>query len=209
MKTKLNIETWNRKEHFAFFMGLSNPLYSISANIKCTKAKQKTKTEKSSFFAYYLYQSLRAVNSIENFKMRIENNEIYIYDEIHASSTIGRKDETFGFSFIRNAKNFEEFNDNCQSEIQRVQACSGLAMTKETESINTIHYSAIPWISFTSVSPQTSNPREDSIPKIFFGKYFEQNGEFYLPVSVTAHHAFIDGVHMGKFFSTFEAFLAE
>jgi chloramphenicol O-acetyltransferase type A len=41
----------------------------------------------------------------------------------------------------------------------------------------------------------------DSVPRISWGKYFEQGRQVMMPLSVQAHHAFVDGRHMGAFFT--------
>ena len=48
MKQKLNLDTWNRKEHFLFFKQMEEPFFGITTNIDCTKAYEKAKelTEK-------------------------------------------------------------------------------------------------------------------------------------------------------------------
>jgi chloramphenicol O-acetyltransferase len=40
------------------------------------------------------HKTLAAVNHIECFKYRIAEDNVYIYDQINASATIGRTDET-------------------------------------------------------------------------------------------------------------------
>lgn len=47
----------------------------------------------------------------------------------------------------------------------------------------------------------------DSIPRISWGKYFEENGKIKLPMSVQAHHALMDGMHVGQYFSMFQEIL--
>jgi Chloramphenicol O-acetyltransferase len=47
----------------------------------------------------------------------------------------------------------------------------------------------------------------DSIPRISWGKYFEEVGKIKLPLSVQAHHALVDGIHVGQFFNTFQEIL--
>jgi chloramphenicol O-acetyltransferase type A len=42
-------------------------------------------------------QNVRTVNHIECFKYRIAEDNVYVYDQINASATIGRADGTFGF----------------------------------------------------------------------------------------------------------------
>ena len=60
--------------------------------------------------------------------------------------------------------------------------------------------------------PGLSNARklnlEDSAPKISFGKFYNHwNGETRMPVSIHAHHGFVDGYHAGKYFELFQELL--
>lgn len=68
-----------------------------------------SKLKKISFFLYYLYLSLKAVNQTEAFKLRIEGDELYLYDMIHASATIDRENHTVGFSLIHYHGDLQKF----------------------------------------------------------------------------------------------------
>ena len=63
MKQKINLETWNRKEHFLFFKQMEEPFFGITTSIDCTIAYQKAKELGVSFFTYYLHKTLIAVNA--------------------------------------------------------------------------------------------------------------------------------------------------
>ena len=65
----------------------------------------------------------------------------------------------------------------------------------------------ITWISFTSFAHARKPRKEDSVPKIVFGKYTEQNDLIKMPVSVEVHHSLMDGIHVGKFFEFFQVYL--
>ena len=60
--------------------------------------------------------------------------------------------------------------------------------------------SAMPWVSFTGVQHAMHYHPGDSVPRITWGKFFEQNEKVLMPVSVQAHHALVDGRHMGHYF---------
>jgi chloramphenicol O-acetyltransferase type A len=47
----------------------------------------------------------------------------------------------------------------------------------------------------------------DSIPRIAWGKYFEENGKIKLPLSVQVHHALVDGLHVGQYFNAIQEIL--
>lgn len=204
MKTLLDLENWNRKEHFAHFKQMEEPFFGVTVEIDCTKAYQTAKELNVSFFIYYLHKTLVAVNSVENFKYRIADDKIYINDHIDASATIGREDGTFGFSLIEFNPDFNLFKENALAEIERIQNTMGL-FTRSFDDDNLIHFSAIPWINFTSISHARSYTFPDSCPKISFGKMItSETGKRTISMSVHVHHALMDGLHVGQFIDRFE-----
>ena len=202
MKQKLNLETWNRKEHFLFFKQMEEPFFGITVTIDCTNAYAKSKELGVSFFTYYLHKTLVAVNKIEPFRYRILENEIYIFDRIDASATILRDDKTFGFSQIEFAEDILQFAENTKNEIARIQTTTGLLTREFSE--NLIHFSALPWINFTSFSHARSFTFPDSCPKISFGKMIDENDKKTMSMSVHVHHGLMDGYHLGEYVNLFQ-----
>lgn len=206
MKTIFNINTWERKLHFEFFNQFDDPSFEITANVDCSKALQFSKGKGYSFFLYYLHCSLKAVNAVNEFKIRIEEEYVYLFDKIHAGPTIARENGTFGFSHLPYIEDFKEFAESSESIIQKVKFAKDLNPSFNRSDV--VHYSSIPWISFTSVAhPKFSYQIKDSIPKISFGKIFENNGKKLMPISVTANHALMDGLHIGRHLELFQEFL--
>jgi len=206
MKHKVDINSWSRKGHFNFFKTFDEPFYGIVASVDVTKAYKKVKENNYSFFIYYLYLTLKAVNSIEEFRYRIEGDELYCYDTINASATIDRENGTFGFSLIEYRKDFIEFMQVALKEIERVRKTQKLEFYEQK---NVIHASAIPWIKFTAISHARHFATKESIPKFSFGKLFNENNKLLMPVSVHVHHAVIDGYQVGQFFEVFQNLLNE
>lgn len=209
MKSKLNLENWSRKEHFEFFRKFEEPFFGVTVDVDCSKAYQKAKEQEISFFLTYLYKTLIAVNQIEAFRYRISKNDIYVYDSINASATISRLDNSFGFSLIKFYSDFGCFSEIALKEIERVKNTSGL-FTREFSDDNLIHFSAIPFINFTSLSHSRSFSFEDSCPKISFGKLIQNgNGNCQMPMSVHVHHGLMDGFHLGQFIDLFQSLMNE
>ncbi|WPU91180.1 chloramphenicol acetyltransferase [Mucilaginibacter sabulilitoris] len=202
MKQRLNLETWERKEHFNFFKNFEEPFYGVVVDIDCTVAHNFVKQNDISFFLYYLHKSLTAVNNFDPFKYRIYGDEVMLYDQINAGPTIGRSNGTFGFSYINYHPSFEEFMIGAKKEIERVQNTTTLFAPKLDDDI--VHYSSMPWIKFTSLSHARSFSFPDSCPKISFGKMTENNGKKTMPVSIHVHHALVDGLHLGQYIDHFQ-----
>lgn len=201
----IDIENWNRKDHFKFFSAYDNPYFGLVTEIDCTKAYKTAKENKQSFFAVYLHHAIVAVNSVAEFKQRILNKEVVQYEEIHASSTIGRKDGTFAFSFMNFSPDFQTFNNSLQQEVEAVNHSSGLRLKEGDERIDVIHFSSIPWSHFTGLTNPRSFNTTDSTPKIIFGKAYEKDGKRFIPISVEVHHALVDGFHLSRFLQAFQA----
>ncbi len=204
MKHKLELDKWNRKDHFNFFNQFDEPYYGVNVTIDCTAAYRHAKENDVSFFLYYLYQSLAAAQVIEPFKLRIEGNDVYKYDRIDAGSTIGRPDGTFGFGDFIYYPTFEAFNLEALKVVEQVKNETGLIFSPAK---NVIRYSALPWIDFTALSHARMFAFKDSCPKISFGKITEMNGKRTMPVSVHVHHALVDGLQVGKYIDCYREFM--
>jgi len=42
---------------------------------------------------------------------------------------------------------------------------------------------------------------------IDWGKYYEKDGKTLMPVSIQAHHSFVDGLHIGQFVDVLQKYL--
>ena len=197
MKQKIDISTWNRKEHFEFFCTFEEPFFGITTSIDMTIAYEKAKAMKIPFFVYYLHKTIATINQVENFRYRIEENEVVLYDEIDASATIMREDKTFGFSFMKFHSDIQDFAKIAQIEIERIQITPRLFTREFPENI--IHFSAVPWINFTGLTHSRKYTLKDSCPKVSYGKLVEENGKKSMALSVTVHHGLVDGYHIGLF----------
>jgi len=204
MKTFLDLDNWNRKEHFLFFKQMQEPFFGVTVTIDCTIAYETSKKIDTSFFIYYLHKTLVAVNTFEPFRYRIENTHLYKYDRIDGSATISRTDGTFGFSLIQYHSDYSIFEQIAITEIERIQNTTGL-FTREFKEDNVIHFSAIPWLNFTSLSHARNMTFPDSCPKISFGKMIlSEDKKRTMPMSIHVHHGLMDAMHVGQMVDYFQ-----
>jgi chloramphenicol O-acetyltransferase type A len=202
MRKKIDIQNWNRRTIFEFFKDYQEPYYGITSDLDCTNAYEYAKKKGISFFLYYLYLTLKAVNQTEAFKYRIEGKDLFLYDVINGSATIDRDDGTFGFSHIPYFEDLDLFMERATEEVIEVRTSSQLIRSGIGE--NVIHFSSVPWVRFSHVSHPRRYDRRDSIPKITIGKYSLEGDRKMIPVSVHVNHAVADGLHVGAFFKTLE-----
>lgn len=194
----IDIATWNRKEHFEHFNAFDDPFFGVTVNVDCTRSYQFAKEKEISFSLLILHRIITAAYKVEEFRYRIEGDRIVCYDSLLPEATIGREDHTFSFSTFEYDADEQTFIRKAKAEIERLQHTTGLNKGGVFHP-NIIHYSAIPWLTFTDMKHPTNMRSGDSVPKISTGKYFREGEKFLLPISITCHHGLMDGYHVAQF----------
>lgn len=195
-------EKWNRKALYENFIQFDDPFFNICADVNVTALKNYAQANSVSFFIISYFNVLRAVNRIEEFKYRIRENEVIVHEEIRGSCPIMKSDRTFGYGYFDYSEDLDAFIAKSSNVINRVKA--GEPFDPKFDEDDLIHSSVIPWASFRSIEHAKRLNKGDSIPKIVTGKLYQRGDDFLMPVSVSGHHALMDGLHAGEFFQLYE-----
>jgi chloramphenicol O-acetyltransferase type A len=204
----LDVANWSRRELFEFFVGFDKPYFNISTQLDVTNLLPllRDRPDLSVSLAYH-YFALRAANAIEPFRYRLRGGKVFVHDVIHCGTTVMMPSENFTLAYCEYDASFEKFMAGAQRAVKEVLAGDGAFRPNPDD--DKIHFTTLPWVSFTSFSHARNWGREDSIPKIAFGKFIKQNQRTLLPFSVEVHHALMDGLHVGRYVSLLEELLAE
>jgi chloramphenicol O-acetyltransferase type A len=199
MFREIEIEKWKRKDTFEFFRNFENPFFNLTAPLDATNLYHFCKQNKLSFSLAALFYSIQTANEIPEFRLRLMGKQLIEFEKIHATQTILNDDETFSFCYFELKDDVFEFNKAGQKSIAKYKQLKTFDV--ETERIDLVYYSVIPWIAFTSFKNATRLDYSASVPRIVFGKLFNENGRWKLPHSVEVHHSIMDGIHVGKYFN--------
>jgi len=203
---EFNIENWYRKEQYHFFKTYQDPFFNLTANLEVTNLYDYCKNKKLSFSLACLFIALKSVNEIEPFKLRIKNNKVYVFDEVHIGSTILNDNKTFSFCYFKNEKSIFYFDKAGKKVIANHK--KGFKFEPKEGKLNLIHCSTLPWVSFTSFKhARNGNEGSLGIPKIVFGKMSVKEQKREIPFSVEVHHALMDGYHVGLLFEKMQYFI--
>lgn len=205
MKRFIDLEHWNRKEHFNFFSALDDPFFGITTLVDFTHIYNQSKETNQSFFLCSVHHLLKCVNATEAFRLRIEDGKVVKYDIVHLSPTIGREDDTFGFGFFEYDDHLNVFIQKAEKEIERVKNSSGLSFSENTGRPDLIRYSALPWFTFSEMKHAVSFGKDDSVPRISTGKLIKKGHKLLLPISISVHHGLMDGRNVAEFIEKIES----
>jgi chloramphenicol O-acetyltransferase type A len=198
----VDLENWKRKAAYEFFKDYENPFFSITAHLDATALYGFCKANNLSFSLASLFYSLQAANEIEEFRLRIFDGRLVEFDNLDATQTILQPDETFSFCYFENCAGVFEFNERGKAAIEKYKRLKTFDV--ESDRVDLLYYSVIPWVSFTSFKNAMRLDEKQTIPRMVFGRMFEDGARKKLPHSVEVHHAIADGVHVGKYFMSLQ-----
>lgn len=202
MFTEVDIENWPRKATYEFFHDYADPFFNFSANLDVSHAYRFVKENGLSYALTALYCSLIAANSVREFRIRMIDGKLVEFDRIHATQTILNDDETFSFAYFEMKDDVREFNVSGKKALEHYRKLRTFDV--ENDRSDLIYYSVIPWVSFTSFKHASTLDRTQTVPRIVFGRMFDEGDRKLMPVSVEANHMIMDGLHVGKFFAAFQ-----
>ena len=194
---KVNLDTWERRKHYAFFKALDVPQYDMTFQIDVTPLYRFVKKEGISFYFTMIYIVMSTLNDIEAFKYRIIDNEVYIADTMHPSFTdVMANSHLFKMVTTEMTPTLTEFlvkaKENSAKQLEIIDPI------KENMP-NLVYITSFPWASFTSATNAVNVDSSDAIPRIGWGKYYPVGDLMMIPLNLRVHHGFVDGYHVGVF----------
>lgn len=197
---KIDMDKWERKEHFQNYNYKNKCSYSITSNIDITKLIFNIKKRNLKFYPTFIYIVSRAVNSMKEFKMGLDESEnIGFYDEVSPSYTIFHDDDkTFSCIFTEYNSDFETFYQNVSNDMKKYKNVKGFELVKPEP--NAFPISCVPWLNYTGFNLNVPIDINFYAPIITWGKYTNNNGNFEMPLTVQINHAVADGYHTSMLF---------
>jgi len=202
MFKEVDIDAWPRRAAYEFFQNYDDPFFNFCANVDVTRLYHFCKERDLAFSLTALHCTQRAANQIREFRIRLFEGRLLEFDKIHATQTILNEDETFSFSYYEMHDDVFEFNRSGKAARAKYKALKTFDV--ESGRADLIYYSVIPWVSFTSFKHASRLDRTQTVPRIVFGKIFDEGNVKKMPLSVEANHTIMDGVHVGKLFNRFQ-----
>ena len=206
---KINIEDYNRKEHFYFYLNSVPCSYSLTVDFDITLLLEKIKFMKDNnilifdenikFYPLMIYLLSSTVNMHREFKMSYKDNTLGYYDIVHPIYTVLNKEsKTFYSLYTEYDKNFINFYKNYIVDNKKYYNSTKLS-PKECNLENIFYISILPNVQFTSFNLNIPNKSNSLAPIFTMGKYYTRDNKILIPISMQVHHSVCDGYHIGLF----------
>ncbi len=153
-----------------------------------------------SFYLSLIYLCCEAINRVEAFAYTIRGNDVYRPDRRHPSFTDLRTgSECFHIVTLPFTGSLPAF----VAAAKRKSAAQTVLIEPREKSDDLIYFSCLPWVDLTALTSERDlsapGARNDSVPRIAWGKYTEEGDRITLGLSIEVNHRLIDGIHIGRF----------
>lgn len=196
----INYESWPRRRIFEFFSGMSNPFYMVTFRQDVSELYNFAKKNGLSFYYCMIWICTQAINDIEDFLLCLHDRQIVRIARRNPSFTDLRPGASqFHIVTMDTCGDIFEF---CREAKQRsAEQCDFIDEKSENDAL--IYFSCLPWVELTALTNERDlslpGALDDSVPRIAWGKYTNENGNKTLCISIEVNHRFIDGLHIGRF----------
>lgn len=202
MYTKIDVNTWKRKEKYKWFNSFTNPCYGFDVDIDVTNIVKYSKDTKTSFFINFLYILTISLNSIEEMRYRIVNDEVRLYNTINPTYTVLKNDFDFANGGIDMVDDYKEFYKRCKDNIEKLKKEELKEGYNTNIDFNDYYITCLPWLDYSSMShPIPDNKESQSVPRICWSKYIFNNDKYTMKLNITVSHALVDGYALSKTFN--------
>ncbi|MEL6924543.1 MAG: CatA-like O-acetyltransferase, partial [Bacteroidota bacterium] len=196
----------HRRRHFEFFNRMDQPHFGVTMNLDVTKWMRYLKSNQLPFTPTMVYNIAFTANQIPAFRYRIRGQVVVEHEVVHPSFTVKTDvSEVFSFCTVEYAEKYEIFKARALDRMEAMRVDP--SFEDEPGRDDYLFLSAAPWVSFTSVQHAMHYSPADSVPRIVWGKIFEEGSQLKMPFSITAHHAVVDGMHVGQYVELIQSVL--
>ncbi|MBL1409382.1 type A chloramphenicol O-acetyltransferase [Sphingobacterium faecale] len=200
---KINIEDWKRKEHFKVYSTSVRCGFSLTVKVEINRVISFVKEKGYKFYPTMIYLLTKAVNNHAEFRMRMKDGELVVWDEVHPIYTVLKPEtETFSALYTKYTMDFREFVSDYEQNVQKYN--SDLRFFPEVVPENHFNISALPWIDFDSFNLNIADFTDYFAPSFTVGKYKKVGAEVVLPLAIQVHHAVCDGIHVARFIESLQ-----
>lgn len=201
MKT-IDIASWSRKSQWDWFSTFADSTFQMDVRMDVTNTLEYAKKNNLSSFALVLYLICTTLNRLPAFRLRILEGKVVEIDSAKAGYTIKSGDRGFSTASARVDSGFQEY-------LREIEENKGLYSREQIDrkynegsSVGEFFCTCVPWVDFLSVKhPIPDKDKESqSVPRVCWGKYTENNGRYYMTLNIAASHALLDGRDMAEAF---------
>src|SRR5688500_18726168 len=95
------VQDYYRQEHLDFFARYRSPFYSVTFELDATAIKAFAERRGLPTYLNLAYFFTRALQAVEDFRYRLVDGQVLLYDQLHPALTVPAPGGRFSFCALR------------------------------------------------------------------------------------------------------------
>jgi len=208
-ETFIDTATWARRDTFEYFKDFDKPYFNVCVKLDAAPLKAALAARGGGSFSLACYWlATRVAHRHVPMRLRLQGGRVRVLEQVDAAIAVLRDDDSLSFAYLPNDSDWSRFEPRAQAVVDAART-GRTPFDPKVDEEAVIHFTTTPWFHFTSFSHARNWRREDSVPKIAFGRADADGPHLWLPFSVEVHHALMDGIHLGRYVQDMEAAMAD
>ncbi len=197
----INMQSWPMAQSFYYYTQIAPTTYTINVDMNVTALRGALKENGYKFFPVYVYLVSRAIARQKELKVGIKEGVLGYWDSLTpAYPQFHEDDKTVSLLWTQYNADFKSFYESYCADVKKYGSNKGILTLKGKPLPNSYIISCIPWFTFHSFSLYNHGIKDYYFPSFEAGGFFQKEGQVYMPLSVTVHHATVEGYHLKVFF---------
>ncbi|MFA6860974.1 MAG: CatA-like O-acetyltransferase [Bacilli bacterium] len=210
VKTEIDIKTYKKRNIFYRFKTFPDSSYGFDVDINVDKVVRLSKQRKESFFAYFMFLVMKAMDPIYELHLRYEKGHVYYYKIIAPTYTVMTNDGVYVDCGNEMNDDFREFYQDLRDKVEKAKK---ITIGDELDSFpicvrqDVVYATCIPTLNFAGMNHPTPANNLDSlsVPRICWGKYhLASDNQYHLMINITVSHALVDGLPLAQAFNNLQ-----
>jgi len=194
------VESYHRQAQHDFFRAYPDPFYNVTVEMDVTAVRSFARAHGYSTFFNLCYLFTRAMQGLEDFRYRLVDDRLVLFEQVHFSATVATGDGLYAFGRFEYLDDIHAANRAGQAVIE--QTLAERTLTEELPAPNFAFYSALPKLAFTGLTHVHPLEPTAGEPRVSFGKFVEREGRLMAAAGIGVNHIFIDGRALGGLVET-------
>jgi len=189
------VEEYPRRGQFDFYSEHPSPFYAVTWSTEIAELKAWAARNEYSIYLVLCYYMVRAMQSVEDFRYRLLDGRIVLYDRLDIGMTLPTPDGQYAFGHF-------DFHEDVSEFMRRVDVARSKirvdGVLRPDDRPNRILFTSAPGVPFTSMSHVPLPDPGDARPNVAFGQFASAGDEVTVPISLQVNHRFIGGRALGE-----------